>query len=64
LASKGSKLSAETRARRARLKPAENASPTKLSIADELLKLAKLKEQGILTEEEFTKMKSVLINKM
>ena len=28
-----------------------------LSIADELFKLAKLKEQGIITESEFLKMK-------
>jgi len=34
------------------------------SIADELAKIAKLKEQGILSEEEFTKMKQDLISKM
>jgi len=34
-----------------------------LSVADELGKLAKLKEQGVLTEEEFAKMKNDLINK-
>jgi len=34
-----------------------------VSIADELMKLAKLKEQGILSEEEFNKMKTDLINK-
>ena len=34
------------------------------SVADELTKIAKLKEQGILSEEEFTKMKQDLINKM
>jgi len=33
------------------------------SVADELMKLVKLKEQGILTEDEFTKMKTDLINK-
>jgi hypothetical protein len=32
-----------------------------VSIADELLKLAKLKEEGILTEEEFNEMKKDLI---
>jgi uncharacterized protein HemX len=35
----------------------------KESIADELLKLANLKEKGILSEEEFLKMKQDLINK-
>ena len=35
-----------------------------LSIADELAKLANLKQQGILTEEEFAKMKQDLIKKM
>jgi len=34
-----------------------------LSVADELGKLAKLKEQGVLSEEEFAKMKNDLINK-
>lgn len=34
------------------------------SVADELAKIAKLKEQGILSEDEFTKMKQDLINKM
>jgi Short C-terminal domain len=32
-----------------------------VSIADELRKLAKLKEEGILTEEEFKQMKQDLI---
>ena len=34
-----------------------------LSVADELAKLAKLKEQSVITEEEFNKMKQDLINK-
>jgi hypothetical protein len=34
-----------------------------ISIADELRKLAKLKEEGILTEEEFKQMKQDLIRK-
>jgi hypothetical protein len=34
------------------------------SIADELSKLARLQDQGIITEEEFSKMKSNLIGKM
>jgi hypothetical protein len=33
-------------------------------LADELSKLAKLKEQGILSEAEFTQMKQDLIKKM
>lgn len=35
----------------------------KESISDELLKLANLKEKGVLSEEEFLKMKQDLINK-
>ena len=35
-----------------------------ISVADELAKLAKLKEQGVLSEEEFSKMKQDLINKI
>lgn len=35
-----------------------------LSLADELSKLAKLKEEGILSEAEFTQMKQELIKKM
>ena len=35
-----------------------------ISVADELAKLAKLKEQGILSEDEFLKMKQELIKKM
>jgi len=34
-----------------------------VSIADELKKLATLKEQGVISEEEFSKMKQDLINK-
>ena len=34
-----------------------------ISIADEIRKLAKLKEEGILTEEEFKQMKQDLISK-
>lgn len=33
------------------------------SIADELLKLADLKEKGVLSDEEFLKMKKDLLNK-
>jgi hypothetical protein len=35
-----------------------------MSIADELNKLVKLKEQGDITEEEFSQMKSNLMKKM
>ena len=34
-----------------------------ISIADEIRKLAKLKEEGIITEEEFEQMKQDLIGK-
>ena len=36
----------------------------KVSIADELLKLADLKEKGVLSVEEFLKMKKDLLNKL
>lgn len=49
-------------ARKAKMQPSVTVHQT-ASIADELAKLAKLKEQGILTDEEFTKMKQDLINK-
>ena len=35
-----------------------------ISIADELSKLAKLKEQGVITEEEFSQMKRNLMEGM
>ena len=35
-----------------------------MSIADELSKLAKLKEQGVITEEEFSQMKRNLTEGM
>jgi PH (Pleckstrin Homology) domain-containing protein/putative oligomerization/nucleic acid binding protein len=43
-----------------------HASPTSssISIADELTKLAKLKEQGVISESEFLKMKQDLINRI
>jgi len=37
---------------------------SKMSVADELVKLAKLKEQGIISESEFLQMKQALIRKM
>ena len=42
----------------------EPATNQQISVADELAKLAKLKEQGILSEDEFLKMKQELIKKM
>ncbi|MFM8349993.1 MAG: SHOCT domain-containing protein, partial [Actinomycetales bacterium] len=39
-----------------------NAAPTSSSIADELRKLADLKDQGILTDEEFTQAKARILN--
>lgn len=41
--------------------PHDNTSQVVGSVADELGKLAKLKEQGIITEEEFSQMKNNLI---
>jgi hypothetical protein len=37
--------------------------PTTISIADELAKLAKLKEQGIISESEFQQMKQDLLKR-
>ena len=47
------------------LESKENTLPSiqSVSIADEIRKLAKLKEEGILTEEEFKQMKQDLIRK-
>ena len=45
------------------LKPQQNEIPkSSLSVADELTKLVKLKEAGILTEEEFNSQKAKLLN--
>ena len=44
-------------------KEAQGETTTQVSTADELMKLAKLKEQGVISEEEFSKMKQDLINK-
>jgi hypothetical protein len=38
--------------------------PSSLSLADELSKLAKLKEQGVISEAEFLEMKQDLKKKM
>jgi hypothetical protein len=37
--------------------------PTTISIADELAKLAKLKEQGVISESEFQQMKDDLLKR-
>jgi hypothetical protein len=44
--------------------PSHDVTKTTMSIADELSKLAKLKEQGVITEEEFSQMKSNLMKRM
>jgi hypothetical protein len=44
--------------------PPKDTSQAVISVADELSKLAKLKEQGILTEEEFSQMKNNLMKRM
>jgi hypothetical protein len=40
-----------------------HTTPSKLSVADELAKLAKLKEQGIISDVEFQQMKQDLLKK-
>ena len=44
--------------------PIQDTNQPKLSIADELSKLAKLKEQGVITEEEFQRLKGNLLSKI
>ena len=44
--------------------PSQEDTKATMSIADELSKLAKLKEQGVITEEEFSQMKSNLMKRM
>jgi hypothetical protein len=41
--------------------PPNQSSNSSSSIADELTKLAKLKEQGVITEEEFAKLKKMCL---
>ena len=41
---------------------AQRSSSEKSSVADELAKLASLKEQGILTDEEFSTQKEKILN--
>tara|TARA_B100002051_G_C16662357_1_gene599817 strand:- start:364 stop:645 length:282 start_codon:yes stop_codon:yes gene_type:complete len=40
----------------------ENNNDRKLQISDEIIKLSKLKNEGLITEEEFKKAKNKLIN--
>ena len=44
--------------------PSHDDTKATISIADELSKLAKLKEQGVITEEEFSQMKRNLMEGM
>ena len=49
------------------IRKAKQTQPTQsqtTSISDEIMKLAKLKEQGVISEKEFSKMKQELIKKM
>ena len=41
-----------------------NKQDSGLSLADELIKLSKLKEQGIISEEEFQKMKQDVMKRL
>jgi hypothetical protein len=50
--------------REARGLPSHDDTKSTISIADELNKLVKLKEQGAITEEELLQLKSNLMNKM
>jgi hypothetical protein len=50
--------------REARNPPSHADTKATMSITDELSKLAKLKEQGVITEEEFSQMKSNLMKRM
>jgi Short C-terminal domain len=44
--------------------PSHDDTKETISIADEFSKLAKLKEQGVITEEEFSQMKNNLMKRM
>ena len=54
----------DKRMRKARILPDHDDDKPTVSIADELTKLVKLKEQGAITEEEFSQMKSNLMKRM
>jgi Bacterial PH domain/Short C-terminal domain len=51
-------------AKKATARSSTTIANQQISIADELTKLAKLKEQGIISEAEFTQMKQDLLKKM
>ncbi|MBL7002263.1 MAG: SHOCT domain-containing protein [Nitrosopumilus sp.] len=54
----------EEKATQAKKEPDSSQNNSEFSIADELAKLVKLKEQGAITEEEFLEMKQKLMGKM
>ncbi len=49
---------------RAKKAPSSQSGGSQISVADELAKLAKLKEQGILSDAEFMQMKQELLKKL
>jgi hypothetical protein len=61
---KAEKLLAVIRDGMDRAKKAAQPSVQPISVADELAKLARLKEQGVLTEAEFLQMKQELLKKL
>jgi hypothetical protein len=52
------------RSNKAAALPSTTIVNQQISLADELTKLAKLKQQGIISEAEFTQMKQDLLKKM
>ena len=52
------------KAKKAAVLPSTTIVNQQISLADELTKLAKLKQQGIISEVEFTQMKEDLVKKM
>lgn len=54
----------EKKMRKVQISPIQDSNQPKLSIVDELSKLAKLKEQGVVTEEEFSRIKRNLMEGM
>jgi hypothetical protein len=54
----------DRRMREARNLPSHEDTKATISVADELSKLVKLKEQGVITEEEFSQMKRNLMEGM
>jgi hypothetical protein len=54
----------EKKMREVQISPIQDSNQPKLSFVDELSKLAKLKEQGVVTEEEFSRIKRNLMEGM